>query len=369
MVVEPFWQQDPKCFDRLLYNETKESYEKQISFPEINSTGMEIILEYIYTGLIKKESLTEDSIVEAFYAADYFQLPDFEKFITNTIKITNYTENYSPELLSKVADTMPLSDNNNLLNLLIEKVAAIPLNTIEFGQLSISALRYLLSSTHEKEIPFATSEYEVFRYGAILAAKKVSNDAYKTLMGQLPTLKQLENSIKVENKVINNHQEIAKELEPLIKFIEFRRIKGQILAAVIEPLQIVPSEIIVNVYRHVAMTNNPDLNAVRGLPIYNSNEYELAWDESACGSKLLIEGNGQVVRAPADCPLHQNVRTKMILEDKGIIEWDVIIEKVCGCAWVGVCAPENLDYERFAGYQPTGWVLGSGGACFNSSRN
>src|ERR1044072_9634948 len=107
-----------EVFDRLLYNETKESYEKQISFPEINSTGMEIILEYIYTGLIKKESLTEDSIVEAFYAADYFQLPDFEKFITNTIKITNYTENYSPELLSKVADTMPLSDNNILLNFL-----------------------------------------------------------------------------------------------------------------------------------------------------------------------------------------------------------------------------------------------------------
>src|ERR1044072_4497766 len=108
-----------EVFDRLFYtNETKESYEKQISFPEIDSTGMEIVLEYIYTGLIKKESLTKDNIVEAFYAADYFQLPDFEKFITNTIKITNYTENYSPELLSKVADTMPLSDNNILLNFL-----------------------------------------------------------------------------------------------------------------------------------------------------------------------------------------------------------------------------------------------------------
>ena len=34
----------------------KESYEKQISFPEINSSGMEIVLEYIYTGLIKEES-------------------------------------------------------------------------------------------------------------------------------------------------------------------------------------------------------------------------------------------------------------------------------------------------------------------------
>src|SRR2546430_16117093 len=53
-------------FDRLLYNGMKESYESQISFPTINSSGMEIILEYIYTGSIKKESLAKDTnIVEA----------------------------------------------------------------------------------------------------------------------------------------------------------------------------------------------------------------------------------------------------------------------------------------------------------------
>ena len=38
-----------EVFDRLLYNGMKESYEKQICFPEINSSGMEIILEYAYT--------------------------------------------------------------------------------------------------------------------------------------------------------------------------------------------------------------------------------------------------------------------------------------------------------------------------------
>ncbi|POG79870.1 hypothetical protein GLOIN_2v1523800, partial [Rhizophagus irregularis DAOM 181602=DAOM 197198] len=59
----------------------KESYENKISFPTINSCGMEIILEYIYTGSIKNESLTKDNIIEAFYAADYFQLPDLQDFI------------------------------------------------------------------------------------------------------------------------------------------------------------------------------------------------------------------------------------------------------------------------------------------------
>ena len=89
--------------------------------------------------------------------------------------------NYSSELLSDAADMMPLSEDNVLLNLLIEKVSTTPLNTIEFGRLSIAALQYLLSCTHEEGKPFATPEYEVFRYSVILAAKQVSNDAYKIL--------------------------------------------------------------------------------------------------------------------------------------------------------------------------------------------
>src|SRR6185437_13856923 len=96
-----------EVFDRLLYNGMKESYENQISFPKINSAGMEIVLEYIYTGSIKEESLTKDNIIEAFYAADYFQLPDFQDFIMKILKNTlekNYVENYSPELLSKFAE-------------------------------------------------------------------------------------------------------------------------------------------------------------------------------------------------------------------------------------------------------------------------
>src|SRR5436189_1699031 len=166
-----------EVFDRLLYNGMKESYEKQISFPKINSSGMEIILEYTYTGSIKEESLTKDNIVEAFYAADYFQLPDLQDFIMKIVKntlekyYTSCAENYSPELLTKIAEIMPLSEDNILLNLLVEAVASMTLNNIEFGRLSIKALKYLLSCTYEKETPFATPEYEVFRYSTILAAK------------------------------------------------------------------------------------------------------------------------------------------------------------------------------------------------------
>ncbi|GET03146.1 BTB/POZ protein [Rhizophagus clarus] len=101
---------------------------------------MEIILEYIYMGSVKEESLTKENIIEAFYAADYFQLPDLQEFIMKTIKSANYVKKYSPELLTKAVDMMPLLEDNILLNLLVEAVATIPLNTVEFDRLSIKAL-------------------------------------------------------------------------------------------------------------------------------------------------------------------------------------------------------------------------------------
>src|SRR5437763_14348701 len=75
-----------EVFNGLLYNGMKESYEKQISFPTISSSGMEIILEYIYTGSIKEESLTKDNTVEAYRAADYFQLLNLQDFITKHLR-------------------------------------------------------------------------------------------------------------------------------------------------------------------------------------------------------------------------------------------------------------------------------------------
>ncbi|RIA88528.1 hypothetical protein C1645_826212 [Glomus cerebriforme] len=356
-----------EVFDRLLYNGIKESHEKQISFPKINSFAMGIILEYTYTGSIKEDSLTKNNIIETFYAADFFQLPDLQEIIIKTLKNTlnnNHIEN-SPELLSKAAEIMSLTEDNTLLNLLTESVATIPLNIIEFGRLSIAGLQLLLSYTHEKEKPFATPEYEVFRYSAILVAKQVSNDACKILMEKLPILEQIKQIVQVENKSIPDHQKVAKELEPLAKYIDFRRIEGRLLVDIIEPLEIIPAEIILNVYRYSIKSKNLDLNNIRGIPI-KFYETDYVWDHSACGPKLIIENNGKVVSAKNDCNKCQNVRAKMILENEDIFEWDVIIEKNYNSAWVGVCASENFNYESWAGNQPTGWVLGSYGNCYNS---
>ncbi|GBB97716.1 hypothetical protein RclHR1_03050005 [Rhizophagus clarus] len=357
-----------EVFDGLFYNGMKESYENKISFPTINSSGMEIILEYTYTGLIKENSLNKDNIIDAYYAADYFQIPGLQELIVKILKIIlntlekSYLKSYSPELLSESVKTLPLTEENEFLNLLVKEVASISLNDIEIGRLSITALQYLLFCTYgEKKVPFATPEYEVFRYSAILAADQVSKEAYKSLINLLPTLEQIENSNKVENNYITDHQKVVEELEPLIEYIDFKRIKKDQFDIIV-PLKIIPSELI----EHNSESINPDLNDIREIPIFRIKESQLFWDESKCGSGLMIEENGKVIRAPNVLAPQRSVSAKIALESKGIIEWDVIIEKHCSWSWVGVCASEDFNYERFSGNQLTGWVLGSTGYCNNS---
>ncbi|EXX55198.1 uncharacterized protein OCT59_000928 [Rhizophagus irregularis] len=56
-----------------------------------------------------------------------------------------------------------------------------------------------------------------------------------------------------------------------------------------------------------------------------------------------------------------SVRAKVILENNGIYEWDVIIEKECIRYSVGVCDSEKFNYGVFAGDQPNACVLDSYG--------
>ncbi|GBC28519.2 concanavalin A-like lectin/glucanase domain-containing protein [Rhizophagus irregularis DAOM 181602=DAOM 197198] len=144
------------------------------------------------------------------------------------------------------------------------------------------------------------------------------------------------------------------------------RIDGQILVEIIEPLGIIPAKIILFVYRKKVRLTKSELNNTRGIPIPIYSKY--VWDELERGSNVLIKENGKIVCLKSATDSWRNVRAKMILEGKGIFEWDFIMEKACVNAWVGVCAPENLSYEFFAGKQLTGWVLGTNGYCYNSNK-
>ncbi|GBC28663.2 hypothetical protein GLOIN_2v1656851 [Rhizophagus irregularis DAOM 181602=DAOM 197198] len=97
------------------------------------------------------------------------------------------------------------------------------------------------------------------------AAKQISDDVCRDLMEQLPTLDQIENrnltienSIEVENKLLNDHQKVTKELEPLL-------------------LEIIPTEIVYGAYRNIALLSNFNLGDFGGKAI---NEFDYVRDET-----------------------------------------------------------------------------------------
>ncbi|RGB37196.1 hypothetical protein C1646_59441 [Rhizophagus diaphanus] len=360
-----------EVFDRMLYNGMKESYEKQIFFPEINSSSMKVVMEFLYTGRNVGDLLTSDNIVGTYHAADYLQLPDLQDSIVETLKESLNQRYYSvvPELLSESIEKMSETAENSFLSLLTESVAKISLNTIDYSRLSFEAFQYLLSYTFNKEKPFATPEYEVLRFGAIRAAYQISNDAATSLKIRLPTLDKMGCPRKIDSKIydgefIINRSKIAELLTNLVDLIDFRRIDGKILKEIIDPLEIVPVDVIINAYRF--LIKNKNLPATRGIP-YTDDKSGYVWDKQASGSQLSIERNGAVVRAIRGCSTHQNVRASIEIFDLGIYEWDVIIEKSCTYAWIGICSSEEFNYECFVGVQASGWVFGSNGLCYNNN--
>src|SRR5436305_14145069 len=72
--------------DRLLFNGMKESTINEIKFPEITSSAMEIILEYLYTENFESESISLTNCIEAYHAADYFQLDQLQQKIVNSVR-------------------------------------------------------------------------------------------------------------------------------------------------------------------------------------------------------------------------------------------------------------------------------------------
>ena len=127
------------------------------------------------------------------------------------------------------------------------------------------------------------------------------------------------------------------------------------MVSIIEPLEIISNELLINAYRRKAISNNSDFDEFRGTA-----KFSLVWDESGCRSMLVIEDNGKVVRAQNDCGSLKCVRAKVMFENKGIFEWDVMIKESKGVRFeVGVCASEYFKYEISVGGEPAGWVLNS----------
>ena len=146
-----------------------------LSFENINSTAMKIILKFIYTSKIEKEILTIKNVIEVYYASIYFDLIDLQDHIIEfTIKsLMDGNEDVGKKLLSECVEKFSLEVDNEMYQILVNMVAKNKLEKNKIDSLSLEGLRYLLKNTINTKIPFATSEFNIWEYTLMKAARKV----------------------------------------------------------------------------------------------------------------------------------------------------------------------------------------------------
>ncbi|CAG8653202.1 7402_t:CDS:1, partial [Acaulospora morrowiae] len=293
------------------YPSKKDIYEKYVVLPDIDSTSLILILEYLYTGSMSTSVLNVSNVIEMYHAAEYFQLDqlaaEIEEYLRQCIKDDKNALKI-PELFSKAFQLLshmksPLfSENvehsklhiltprgkpqpsllvkhNGVISLLMESASKVSLDLIEVGALSFNTLQYFLSHTFDDErftSAFASSEYSLLRYSILISAKKVSYEAFTLLERHLPKWKHFSSSgdeassegerdegddseFKRRRKIPHNgiiqtirenySSSIYKVLTPLMEFINLRRINGRILADWVEPLGILPSRIVMEAFK------------------------------------------------------------------------------------------------------------------------
>ncbi|CAG8532647.1 16830_t:CDS:1 [Acaulospora morrowiae] len=357
-----------EVFERILFTGTRAS-DKQVSFPKIEASSMKVILEYLYTGTVLEKGITIEDALKTLPAADFFQLENLQDLISEyNKKMCEKEENRNrlPELLSNAVQLMSPLAENGVVDYLVDSVAKIPLDSIGFNRLSLQGLQCLLSKRNEEKT-FNSSEYSVLRYAILSAANKVSQEAFSILEKRLPPWNEIKESALQD---IDNNNSIEKTLgasigdiiNPVIEHIDFRRIKGIILAKIIEPLDIIPYNKIMDSYRFQVCKENP-LSEYYGYFRIS----DIRWDRNGCGLGLNISEYGRTVNAPQNITQHQSVRTNYLMSS-GAHEFRILIEKNCAYAFVGICG-EGLNFSTFAGYQPYGWVLSSSGDCVHDNDN
>ncbi|RHZ57738.1 hypothetical protein Glove_384g22 [Diversispora epigaea] len=100
-------------------------------------------------------------LIDAYSAADYFQLPKLQDHIINKLEeilSNNSKENVSPQLLTKVVGGVIPNSDQPLTDLLAKCVTKIPLETIPYGSLSSPAFQFLLMYCTKEKISQAKNQ-------------------------------------------------------------------------------------------------------------------------------------------------------------------------------------------------------------------
>jgi hypothetical protein len=317
-----------KTFNELILTKSKNN---MLSFNNINSNAMKIILEYLYTSKIKEENLKVDNFVEVYYATIYFKLSlalEMMSVVTSFLKAGN--EDTGKKLLSELVDKInkfsTMDDMDDfVLGMIVRWVAKDKLKKNVNDSLSIEGLKYLLMKTFDdtKEA-FATPEIEIWEY-ILMKAKKEA--------------------------MMHDKQELQKYLIPFARYINLKRMDSDEIKKRIEPYNIYSNETLKEIY--YSISSGKGLGFIRGAPVFK-------WKNE---SDFIISKYGFAVEPRFVHP--KSILGDLIFEGRGVYEWSISIEKLHKTIYIGICdTSTNVNFKK-GDQDYHGWVLGSDGYIYH----
>src|SRR4051812_11242531 len=111
-----------KLFNELIFTG---SAIKNLTFDNINSNAMKVILEYLYTDMVKKENLTVDNVIEVYHASIHFNFEALQLYIMARahIFLNDGNEDVGKKLLSECVNKFSLTVDNPMSEMLVKWVA------------------------------------------------------------------------------------------------------------------------------------------------------------------------------------------------------------------------------------------------------
>ncbi|GBB88628.1 hypothetical protein RclHR1_01520013 [Rhizophagus clarus] len=353
-------------FNSSIFNESAER-NNILSFDDINSTAMKVIMEFLYTSKVGN-LLNADNVVEVYYASIQFDLIDLQDHVIEFTKsLINEEVDIGKKLLSECVKKFSLKVDNEMSQILVNCVSKNKLEKSEIDSLSLEGLRYLLEKTFDTQIPFATPEFNIWEYSLIKAIKVVVKN--ETLVEGILDKNSFSPCEPQEAEEIKNH------LILLIDYINLNRMDVEEIKKHVEPFNIHTINKLKDVYR--SMAENEESGFIRGIPIFRwKDDDKNLVNIFNNGFTVETVPHNPALRSFMDREVKEVVGTflqpKSILGDltfkgKGVYEWNILIEKLCKNIYIGIVdIREDLtnfsfSFSNFSFTDHRGWVLGSDG--------
>ena len=331
-------------FDRLLFGDMMEAGQSVIDFRHVSSAPLELVFEYLHTCHVR--SIEAGTMaVECYDLARQYSLPGLQKLIVNYL-VRHAREHACIGPIISTALKLQATD-------IAETILPVVSSALEEGRTALfdgfSVEALVFSLTH----PSLRSgwPYEIDILKSVLHWA-VSRYASQSLHGNLSTMSwEVDEHWELASSDVANLQSVFQpystvefnEWMSVLQGVRFENIPTNLIRDKIEPLGLVPTEILMRVYCNQA------------LRFANVALKSSLWDPTCRGTEVRIEQD----LCDFQCKNHQGVRVQTPFVS-GVHSWEIIIEKYCDLVWVGVVG-EDADMNDWLGKQTAGWMFGSNG--------